>query len=296
MVQPIAEDAAASFARGGPRGSAGVVLVLVVLAFASLARAEGGPPGLANWGQQTRVLGPGEATTLQVTFANLPVRRFTLLVESGGPPCHVNVRRDRDGSLLHDVADEVRHEVDVPWGLGESLTLVLTAGPAGGSFAVSFWGPPPEAHKRAYSYHVNRALEAYAAGDRQGAGDQCRAALLRDPTDEVARLLLRGLDDSARAEAAAGEDSTGIRRRDAAALVVAGRLYEALAILDEAFAAAPDVASAALVLSDLGGLHRALGNPVQARASYEAARNLGLPPDLDAAAAAALAELAAGGP
>jgi tetratricopeptide (TPR) repeat protein len=245
-----------------------------------------------SWGHQARLLAPGEAVTLQVVFANLPLRRFTLLVESSGAPCHLNVRRDHDGSLLHDARDEVRHEIDVPWGEGESLTAVLTAGPAGGTFDVSFWGPPADAHKRAYSYHVNRALEAHAAGDAQGVRDHCRAALQSDPGDAVARLLLRRLDNAEGIAVAAG-DSTGVRREEAAALIASGRLFEALAILDAALATAPDAASAALVLSDLGGLHLALANPVQARICYQAARDFGLPADLDAAAARALAALPA---
>jgi hypothetical protein len=295
VAYPIGNDIARGTARDAPCRPAAAVLIIALLTLPSLAQAEGGPPGLVSWSCETCALSAGEAVTLQVVFDNLPLRRFTLLVESGGPACHLNVRRDLDGSLLYDTRDEVRHEVDVPWGIGESLTAVLTAGPDGGSYAVSFWGPPPEDHKRAYSYDVNRALEAYAAGNRQGARDHCRAALQRDPADAVARLLMHGLDDAARPAVVAFADSTGIRRGEAAVLVVAGRLYEALTILDEALAAAADATSAALVLSDLGDLHRALGNLVQARISYETARNLGLPPDLDAAAAAALTELPAGG-
>ena len=293
MAPTIADDHGSGVARGGPRRHAAVVLVLARLLLASLARGEGGPPGLVSWGHQSRLLAPGEAVTVQVNFANLPLRRFTFLVESSGAVCHLNVRRDLDGGLLHDQRDEVRHEVDVPWGEGESLTAVLTAGAAGGTFDVSFWGPPADAHKRAYSYHVNRALEAHAAGDDQGARDQCRAALQRDSSDEVARLLLRRLDEVARPPASAPADSTGIWRQEATTLIAEGRLYEALAVLDGALAAAPDAATAALVLRDLGDLHRALDNVVQARFSYEAARELGLPPVLDAAVAAALAELPA---
>jgi hypothetical protein len=274
--------------------AAAVLLAMMSLMVPGLLRAEGGPPGLVSWGHQMRLLAPGEAVTLQVDFANLPLRRFTLLVESGGAACHLNVRRDRDGSLLHDARDEVRHEVDVPWGTGESLTAVLTAGSAGGTFDLSFWGPPADDHKRAYSYHVNRALEAHAAGDAQGVRDHCRAALQNDPGDEIAKLMLGRLDEPGRPAVSAPADSTGIRRDEAAAQIAAGYLYEALGTLDEALAAAPSAAAAALVLHDLGGLHRALANPVQARFCYEVARDLGLPPDLDAAAAAALAELPPG--
>jgi hypothetical protein len=291
VTRSIGTSPAPADARRGPRRRLPVAMAFLLLGLAPLAGAEGGPPGLVSWGCQTLVLAPGEATTLQVTFANLPLRRFTLLVESGGTTCDVNVRRDVDGSLLYDLRNEVRHQLDVPWGVGESLTAVLTAGPAGGSYAVSFWGPSATDHKRAYSFHVNRALESHAAGDLDAFRYHCRAALQQDPADTVAALLLRGLDGAGRPTGLAAPDSTGVRRGEAAALVATGRLYEALAVLDAAFAAAPDAATAALVLSDLGALRIALGNPVQARASYEAARELGLPPDLDAAAAAALEQL-----
>lgn len=293
MARHDRQNPTIGIARGGPLRLFLALLAGATLVLAGRVPAEGGPPGLVSWGHQTRTLAGGEAVTLQVEFANLPLRRFTLLVESAGAPCYLNVRRDRDGSLLYDVHDETRHEVDVPWGEGESLTAVLTAGSPGGSYDVSFWGPPPGDHRRAYSFHVNRALEAHAAGNLPSMRDHCRAALQADPQDKVASLLLGRVDDPASTGGIAGADSTAQRREEAAMLTAAGRLYEALAILDAALAAAPDVASAALALFDLGGVHRALANPVQARICYQTARDLGLAPELDAAAAAALAELPA---
>lgn len=281
-------------ARGGPRRALAMwSLLALAVALPGLTARAIEPVGLVNWGHQTRVLGPGESATFQVTAANLPLRRFTLLVESAGAPCDLNVRRDADGSLLHDVRGEVRHEVDVPWGTDESLTAVLTAGSAGGSYDVSFWGPPAGEHRRAYSYHVNRALEAHDAGDGERVREHCRAALRQDPHDAIAGLMLRRLES--------GDDppfvgDTRQRRADAAALQAAGKLYDALAVLDDARAAATDSSDVALVLFDLGALHAQMDNPVQARLSYEAARRLGLPPDLAAAADSALAALPARAP
>ena len=250
------------------------------LGLAPLARAEGGPPGLVSWGHQTLVLAPGEATTLQVTFANLPLRRFTLLVESGGAPCDLNVRRDVDGSLLYDLRDEVRHELDVPWGTGESLTAVLTAGPAGGSYDVSFWGPPAADHKRAYSYHVNRALESHAAGDlrrrprplprrpatgpgRRGRGAAPARPRRRRPTG---RPRVAGFDrDPARRGGRTGRRRPPLRG--------AGRPRRGL----RGGAGRRDGRPGAQ------RPRRTAPRPRQSRAgarSYEAARELGLPPDL----------------
>ena len=145
----------------------------------ALALAQYPPPGLQAWGRQTDTLQPGEALTVAVDFAQIPVRRWVLLVESDGQPAHLNVRRAADGSLLYDQRDETRHLVDVPWGEGEELSAVLTA-PRGGVFTVSIWGPSPDGYRRSYRYDVNRALEALADGDRSRALG-CRPPCARTP-------------------------------------------------------------------------------------------------------------------
>jgi tetratricopeptide (TPR) repeat protein len=53
-------------------------------------------------------------------------------------------------------------------------------------------GPPRDSAPQAYSYEVNRALEAYAAGERERAEALGRDALRRDPDDAVAQVLLAG--------------------------------------------------------------------------------------------------------
>ncbi len=268
----------------------------IVLQVGSL-QAAGGPPGLVSWTSETVTLAPGEAAALHFDFPQLPVRRWSLLVESNRTPSNLNVLRLTDGSLLYDGRGETRHEVSVPWGEGESLSAVLTAGSTGGVFTISAWGPPRDLNVRAYSYHVNRALEAYAAGDRAGAIDHCRAALLGDRGDAVAALLLRRLTgptatvDADTTRFAADRASVRDLRRQAQDRQVAGHDFEALDILMRALEQAPDATASARVLYDLGVLHRALRNPVQARDAFSSARALGLPPDLDAAAGAALAAL-----
>ena len=139
--------------------------LLALVLIAALAGAVSPPPGLVSWGEQSYRLDSGEATSFHVDFEQIPVRRWVLLVESDRTPSHLNVRRVADGSLVYDQRDEIRHEADVPWGDGESISAVLTAGRKGGVFSVSIWGPPRYSHLRSYGYEVNRALEAFARGD-----------------------------------------------------------------------------------------------------------------------------------
>jgi len=112
--------------------SLAATLLAVCMTTPAVAGSDGGPLHLVRWSGESVRLQPGETATLQVSFDQMPLRRWTLLVESSGERvCHLNVVRDRDGSLLYDVRDESRHEVDVPWGTGESLTAIVTAGRRG---------------------------------------------------------------------------------------------------------------------------------------------------------------------
>jgi len=115
------------------------------------------------------------------------------VVDGGDRNCDLNVRREKDGSLLYQRSDERRHEVDVPWGPGEALSVVLTNRDVRAAFVVSLVGPPRDQVHASYSYHVNRALEKFAAGQRLAAEDACRAALLEDPDDGWPRVLLAGI-------------------------------------------------------------------------------------------------------
>lgn len=244
------------------------------------------PPGLVSWGEESYRLGPGESTTITVTFAQVPVRRWVLLVESPGSASHVNVRRIHDGSLVYDQRGERRHEVPVPWGQGESLSAVVTAGRQGGVFQVSVWGPPADQYLRAYSYEVNRALEAFARGEVPGARNHLQAALRQDPQDEVARVLLLGLEadqvpspvtafdpatEPGPDDAAESARRVATARERAAALREVGRRYEAVEALQGVLQAGVPASSRGSVLVDLAHVLLDLGNVAQARAAWDQA-------------------------
>jgi tetratricopeptide (TPR) repeat protein len=53
-------------------------------------------------------------------------------------------------------------------------------------------GPPRDQVHAAYSYHVNRALEAYGTGQRLKAEAECETAIRQDDEDGVAKVLLAG--------------------------------------------------------------------------------------------------------
>lgn len=169
------------------------LLAATLLTLASLALATSPPPGLESWGGEDYRLEPGESTSFTILFNDIPVRRWVLYVEGGDGVSHLNVRRVTDGSLLYDVRDERYHQVDVPWGTGEQLSGVITAGGRGGVYRVSIWGPPRGSFLQSYGYEVNRALEAMDRGDLALAEHHLRSAQHQDPDDEVATLLLAGL-------------------------------------------------------------------------------------------------------
>ncbi len=268
-----------------------VHLGLAVLLLAGAAVAQYPPPGLESWGRQTYLLDPGESVQFPVTFQEIPVRRWFLLVEGDGRPAHLNVRRDRGGDLLYDQRDETRHQVEVPWGTGESLSAVLTAGRRGGAFTVSIWGPPPDAYRRAYSHAVNRALEDLAAGDAEAAREHLLAALREDPDDAVATTLLRAVSAgelgsrlasvpvAAPADTVAAAARVQRLRTAAAGLLEREQAFAALDSLGVARRQPAPAASIAQVYADLVRVHLQLGNPVQARESAAAAEALGLPPE-----------------
>ena len=264
--------------------SVGVLALAVALLAAAGAPAQA-PPGLTSWGSQTYTLTEGEAVNFRVDWDQIPVRRWVLLVEGDLRISHLNVRRVHDGSLLYDQRDESRHRVDVPWGEGESLSGVLTAGRAG-AYAISIWGPPRDDYLRAYSYGVNRALEALDEGDRIRARALLMGALRDDPADPVAQTLMRALSGGEGGEVVgptAGEEDPEARakleeaRQQAAALRAGGAPLEAMDLLQRALS--PDLGPLAWaeVYGDLVEISLDLGNLVQARAALAAAEALGLP-------------------
>jgi tetratricopeptide (TPR) repeat protein len=180
-----------------PRRIAPWLLALSLLASAVWA-APPAPASAPAWGSwevyksDSYLLRPGESFQFRVSFDQIPVRSWRLIVDGGQEQCDLNVLRMKDESLLYFKTDEARHDVQVPWGKGEEIIVVLTNGSHEAAFTVTFQGPPRAQVHAAYGYHVNRALEDFAAGRRLEAEDHCRSALLDDPNDGVAKVLLAG--------------------------------------------------------------------------------------------------------
>jgi hypothetical protein len=251
---------------------------------AATAPAQYPPPGLVQWGSQAYTLDAGEAVSFRVDFEQIPVRRWLLLVEGDLKISHLNLRRPRDGSLVYDEQNESRHAVEIPWGVGESLSGVLTAG-LGGGYAISIWGPPRDDYLRAYGYEVNRALEALAANDRDRARSHLLSALRDDPSDAVATTLLQALTDgTAGTVMVALPDSAALRRLAevrtvAADLRAAGQYYAAADTLQRALGEPLGRDGLARVYGDLADVFLDLGNTGQAGDAIAAAEALDLGPD-----------------
>ncbi|MHB8080183.1 MAG: tetratricopeptide repeat protein [Candidatus Krumholzibacteriia bacterium] len=273
---------------------------------------------LVSWGQESWRLEPGETFQFTVTFAQIPVRAWRLVVEGDHVLSDLLIRRVADGSLLYSDRNESRHDVPIPWGRGESIAVALSPGRSGGGlYTVTFLGPPPEGLPTSFSYRVNRALEAFAAGQRAQARRLCEQALAEDPQDEDATALLAAFrrDDRlavAEARLVAGDAAGALARCDSLlagdqglpdwaharlqiwrgeALQALGRPYEALDAYTLGLARSATPRERAEAHLRLGRLFRGLDNPAQAREAFGLARREGLPADLDAEAAQALAEL-----
>ncbi len=143
-----------------------------------------------TWHTDSFTLDPGESFQFRVTFDDIQVRSWKLVVDGAGKNCDLSVLRVKGESLLYYKTNESRHEVLVPWGTGEELIVVLTNRKQKATFTVEFQGPPRDQVHAAYSYHVNRALEAFASGRRLDAQDECGKALRENDRDEVAKVLL----------------------------------------------------------------------------------------------------------
>ena len=129
---------------------------------------------------------------MRVTFDDLPLRSWRLVVDGGDRRCDLSLLRVKGEELLYYKTDESRHEVIIPWGKAEELLIVLTNRDHPAGFVLTLQGPPRDQALAAYSYHVNRALEAYATGQRLAAEDHCRLALKEDLNDAVAKVLYAG--------------------------------------------------------------------------------------------------------
>lgn len=173
-----------------PRPLAATLLLATLLGAAAAAAA---PPATWDvWKSDVTTMRPRESFQLRIGFDQIPVRAWKLVVDGDQVRCDVNVVRLRDESLVYDRTDESHHEVLVPWGRGEEAIIVVTNRDREATFTISLLGPPRDQPLAAYGYHVNRALEAFAGGRRLEAEAQCRAALLDDPADGVAKVLLAG--------------------------------------------------------------------------------------------------------
>lgn len=167
-----------------------VFACLAILSFAAVASAQGG-----IWEKRSSesfTLAPRESFQFHVTFDEIPVRSWKLKVDGGDMKCDLSVLRAKGEVLLYFKTDEQRHETIVPWGKGEEVIVVITCRDEKGSFTVDLLGPPTDQVHAAYSYHVNRALEAYGSGERLRAENECKNAILEDPDDAVAKVLLAG--------------------------------------------------------------------------------------------------------
>lgn len=265
--------------------------LLISLLTASAAAAGYPPPGMVVWDSRTYTLQTGESMQFQIEFDQIPVRRWMLLVEGDVRRSYLNLRRLADGSLVYDQRGETRHLAEIPWGQGEVLSGVLTAVRQGGAFTISFWGPPPDDYLKAYRYEVNRALEALAAGQRGRAVTHLQAALQRDPTDAVARVLLLGVADGVSvdtgpADGLPGADPALLNRADAEyfaaleshvdSLRAADLAYTAIDTLQTRLAEPASPALQALIYAELADLFLHLGNPQQAAVAVEKAAALWL--------------------
>lgn len=187
------------------RATTWIRCLIVALAAACGGTAGAEEMGWMPWSSESHTLEARESFQFRVAFADIPVRAWRLVVDGGDVRCDLNVLRRRDEALLYAVQDESRHEVDVPWGTGEEVIVVVTAADHPGAFVIELLGPPRDQPHAAYSYDVNRALELYAAGRRLDAEDRCRMALRKEPDDGVAKVLLasflrhrRDYDEAAR--------------------------------------------------------------------------------------------------
>ncbi|MCB1182236.1 hypothetical protein KDM41_02310 [bacterium] len=179
--------------RSCKRGTtARLALLIVLLAAGAGAAGAAGPVATEVWESENLELDARGSVQVTIGYGQIPVRRWTLVVDGADRNCDLNVRRVRDGSLLYQETDGRRHMVSVPWGEGEQISLVVTNRDAPAVFVLSLVGPPRDQVHLAYSYHVNRALEKYADGQRLDAESECRDALAEDPDDAVAKVLLAG--------------------------------------------------------------------------------------------------------
>jgi len=145
------------------------------------------------WGTETYNLEAGESFQFHINSDDVQLRNWILEVDGDLALCDLHILRMNNGSLLYAGRNESCHKVEIPWGIGEEISVVLTADTRrGGLFTVRFFGPPRDSAPAFYSYKVNRALDAYAGGRNIEAEELCRDALRENPNDAEALVLLAG--------------------------------------------------------------------------------------------------------
>ena len=267
-----------------------------------LAAALGPAPGRAQapagqqrvWGTEAYNLERGETFQFQVTFAEVPLRRWTLVVDGDQRLCDVSVVRQGTGALLYARRRESHHEVSVPFGRDEAVNVAITADfdNGGGTYTVTFLGPDADRAPEVYGYTVNRALEAYAAGETEKARRLVAHAVQADPGDGVAQVLWAGFlqeaGDHAGALAALRRALAGplppdiaatAHVREGEALLALDRRYQAAGAWTAALGQLTDPAARAVLALRLGRLYVELRNPAQARAALQWALRDGLAPE-----------------
>ncbi len=145
-----------------------------------------------TWTNESYTMAPRESFQLRMDYETIVTRRWMLVVDGQDNNCDLSVLRVKGEELLYYETNERRHEVSIPWGIDEEIIVVLTNRNRKGTFSVSVLGPPKQQNLASYSYPVNRALEAYSSGQRLKARDLCRTALIENPDDGVAKVLLAG--------------------------------------------------------------------------------------------------------
>jgi|GEM_PF-1965424 len=147
-----------------------------------------------TWRSESYTLSPRESFQIRFAAEDVPARRWLLVVDGGDWNCDLSVLRYKGEELVYFKTNETKHQVVIPWGLGEELNASITnrSSDQESAFVVSIMGPPRDQVPAVYSYGVNRALEAFSSGQRLKAEKLCRNALVEDDTDAVAMVLLAG--------------------------------------------------------------------------------------------------------
>lgn len=172
--------------------------LLVTLGWGAALAAEVQEPGTWEvWSSESYTMYARETFQVRFDESQIQTRHWLLVVEGGRHRCDLSVLRVKGEELLYYKTDESRHEVSIPWGREEEIILVIGNRDHEGTFLVQVLGPPRDQNPASYSYSVNRALEAFASGQRLRARELCRSAIMEDGDDAVAKVLLAGfLKDS----------------------------------------------------------------------------------------------------